>query len=338
MKSVNNYLLIFTFVLMSCNSGQQDVIRISNPQYSVITDSIYARLPGDILYQNGLVYWWDPFSGEDFLHVVDVETGKEVTRFGNIGQGPTDFTLPMFSLSPTNGLYVNDTNKDLEILYQWDNQNDSLVMAFDKYENDPNSVRISCIDETTKVLLCPENDRIFNVIKKNAGSIHFGNRPVTDSLINAYDVFQGCLGYNPYRKQLVYSCISFPYIAVYGHNSWTDWTLLSEQKAVQEYRVVENELNFNSDASYGSTEMALTKDYIVLLKFDFEIEDYIKRDEIGTVAAKMPRSLFVYDYELNLEKIINFSFPVIRLCGDPETDTIYAIIVNPEYELIKITL
>lgn len=335
MKSINNCLLVFTFFLMSCGSRQQNVIRISNPLYSVVTDSIYARLPGDILYQNSVVYWWDPFSAEDFLHVVNVETGEEEIRFGNIGQGPTDFTLPMFSLSPTNGLYVNDTNKDLEILYQWDGQHDSLMMFSDKYKNDPNAVRVSCIDDTTKILLCPENERMFNVIRKNGEEIHFGNRPIND---NGYDVFQGCLGYNPKQKKLVYSNISFPYIAVYEHDSWNDWILLAEQEADREFRVVENELKFNSDASYGSTEMALTKDCIVLLKFDFETEEYIRRDEIGSATDKMPRSLFVYDYELNLKRIINFPFPVIRLCGDLTANTVYAIIANSDYELIKIAL
>ena len=31
-------------------------------------------------------------------------------------------------------------------------------------------------------------------------------------------------------------------------------------------------------------------------------------------------------------------FPMLRLCGDVETNTVYAMSVNPEFELIKIEL
>lgn len=338
MKTCRYCLLFLIIMCVSCSSPKQDVSRISNPSYTVVTDSIYTRLPGDVLYQNGYLYWFDPFSAENFLHVVNAETGKEEVGFGNMGQGPTDFSFPMFSLSSSHGIYVNDLNKNLEILYQWNAAEDTLSVFPAVYKNNPNAFRISCIDDQTKILLCPENEKLFDVITKSGETVSFGDRPIKDDILNAYDVFKGCLAYNPLKNLLLYANNKYPYIAVYKRNSWNDWTLSAEHTPECGYRIVEGELNFDSDTSYGSLETALTKDYIVLSQFDFEAEEFVERDNVGRDVKSMPRSLFVYDYELNLKQIINFSFPVFRMCGDPKTNTVYAIIVNPEYELIKIEL
>lgn len=45
-----------------------------------------------------------------------------------------------------------------------------------------------------------------------------------------------------------------------------------------------------------------------------------------------------YDYNLNLKKIINMPFRMLRLCGDVESNTVYAMAINPEFELISIDL
>jgi hypothetical protein len=83
----------------------------------------------------------------------------------------------------------------------------------------------------------------------------------------------------------------------------------------------------------------LTEDYIVLLQRDTEVEESINKQEMrGRNVASLPRSLFVYDYDLDLKKIVNMPFPMLRLCGDVETNTVYAMSVNPEFELIKIEL
>ena len=333
------YCLLFLIIMcVSCSSPKQDVSRISNPSYTVVTDSIYTRMPGDIFYRDGFLYWHAPFSAENFLHVVNAETGKEETGFGNMGQGPTDFTFPMISVSSSHGIYVNDLNKNLEILYQWNAEKDSLSVFPGTYKNNPNAFRISCIDDQTKILLCPDNEKLFDVITKNDETMSFGKCPIKEEIQNASDVFKGCLAYNPLKNLLLYANTKYPYIAVYKRNSWNDWILSAEQNPKCDYRIVEGKLKFDSDTSYGSLGIALTKDYIVLSQFDFEAEEYVERDNVGRDVKSMPRSLFVYDYELNLKKIINFSFPVFRMCGDPETNTVYAIIVNPEYELIKIGL
>lgn len=93
-------------------------------------------------------------------------------------------------------------------------------------------------------------------------------------------------------------------------------------------------------ASQATRLLCLDKDKTLsLFQRDTEVEESISKQEMrGRNVASLPRSLFVYDYDLKLKKIINMPFPMLRLCGDVETNTVYAMSVNPEFELIKIEL
>lgn len=54
--------------------------------------------------------------------------------------------------------------------------------------------------------------------------------------------------------------------------------------------------------------------------------------------SALPRSLFIYDYDLELKKIVNMPFAMLRLCGDDNGNYIYAIAVNPDFSIIRIDL
>ena len=156
---------------------------------------------------------------------------------------------------------------------------------------------------------------------------------------NAYDIFQGQVAYNPQRRMLVYSNLFFPYLSVYKCSGNQDWSLVKELKEDWDYTISEGKLHFASVGKKCAMELALTDDYIVLLQRDTEVEESISKQEMrGRNVASLPRSLFVYDYDLDLKKIVNMPFPMLRLCGDVETNTVYAMSVNPEFELIKIEL
>ena len=75
-----------------------------------------------------------------------------------------------------------------------------------------------------------------------------------------------------------------------------------------------------------------------LLQRDDEVEETMDRKTEGRDMSSIPSSLFVYDYNLNLKKIINMPFRMLRLCGDVESNTVYAMAINPEFELISIDL
>lgn len=336
MKHIQYILFIAIAMFSSCSEKNGEVERISNQAYKIISDSIYSRMPGTILYQDGIVYWEDVPSFEKFVHAVDVKTQSEITSFANKGEGPDDFTAPGLSLAFQGGLYINDGNKPLEILYQWDGAN--LSMQRQKYENNAMATRLLHLDAETTLLLCPDKNELFHLVGKNTSGTSFGERPIKDEINNAYDVFQGNVAYHPEKKTLVYSNLYFPYLAIYKCSNNGNWSRTNELKEDWDYTISEGSLKFAPDSKKPAMEMALTDDYIVLLQRDTQVEESVSSKERGRSMALLPHSLFIYDYNLKLKKIINMPFPMLRLCGDTETNTVYAMCVDPEFELISINL
>lgn len=335
-KSILCVLVVAMAMFSSCSEKNAEVQRVSNQAYTVVSDSIYSRMPGTILYQDGIVYWEDAIAFEKFVHAVDVNKQMEIACFANKGEGPDDFTFPLMSLSPSGGLYVNDGNKPLEILYQV--KEEGLSVQSRKYGNDPMATRLLHLDGGATLFLCPEKDELFHIYAKDAPGISFGERPIKDEMNNAYDVFQGIVDYHAEKKLLVYSSLSFPYLAVFRQSDKGTWERIGEKREDWDYTFSDGSLIFAPDAKKGAMEMALTDDYVVLLQRDTQVEESVSRKEEGRSMALLPRSLFVYDYNLKLKKIINMPFPMLRLCGDTDTNTLYAMSVNPEFELISIDL
>lgn len=325
-------------LLMACSEKNASVERISNQNYEVVSDSIYTRMPGEILYQEGVVFWDDPMSFENFIHAVDVEKKTELVAFANKGEGPNDFTATNISLDADGGVVVYDLNKPLKIHYRIADDKSNVYFEADKYEIASQATHLLCLDKDKTLSLCPEAEKMFQ-IKENDNVFSFGERPIKEDVNNAYDIFQGQVAYNPQRRMLVYSNLVFPYLSVYKCSDNQDWSLVKELKEDWDYTISEGKLHFASVGKKCAMELALTEDYIVLLQRDTEVEESISKQEMrGRNVASLPRSLFVYDYDLDLKKIVNMPFPMLRLCGDVETNTVYAMSVNPEFELIKIEL
>ena len=335
----NNVLSFLIAVLFfSCSGKNVEVQRISNLEYVVVSDSIYTRMPGTILYQDGIVFWENPISFDNIIHAVDVKNRTELLAFGNRGEGPNDFTETIMSLDSEGGIIVNDLNKPLEIHFQVNIDKKSVSFSSYKYDCDNKATRLLYLDKGKVLYHYPEAEKMFQV-KENTSEYSFGERPIKEKMNNAYDIFQGQIAYNPQRRLLVYSNLIFPYLSIYKRLDSEGWSQIGEWKENLDYTISEGKLNFAPDSKKGAMELALTNDYIVLLQRDTEMEENISnKDMRGRNMASLPRSLFVYDYDLNLKKIVNMPFPMLRLCGDVETNTVYAMSVNPEFELIKLEL
>lgn len=327
---------IMTLFLVSCQDEKKEIERIGDISFSVVSDSIYSRMPGKIFYQNDILFWHDAVSSENIIHALDVTTGDEIVSFGNIGMGPKEFVRPMLSLSPRNGLYLNDLEKGLQALAQIDNDPDSLRVHYQSFGKEELVTSLLHISDDDVLYFKPDKSEPFELcvdgIKYQAG-----RWPIQEDIINGFDVFQGALGYNSQNSCLVYSTYSFPYTAVYRLQNGKI-SLLKEMKTDIDYSVVQNELKLGKGNSKGLTELALTKENIVMLQRDIEVEGELPKPKSPRDISTLPRSLFVYDYDLNLKKIINMPFPLLRLCGDANSDCVYAVAINPEYMIIKIDL
>lgn len=327
-------IAIICLSLFSCkNNKNYDIIHINNLKYETINDSIYSRLPGDLLYQNGIIYWQDVFATENFLHAINASTGEEITSFANIGSGPEEFTLPVISLSDSSGIFINDCQKELEIYYSI--TNDTLITMVNNRKIDSNTTRIIHTKNKESIYLSPDAPKPF-IVNSNNNNFSFGEYPIKEKITNGFDIFQGNVNYNPNNNLLVFSAILFPYIAVYNL-SQKGYPLIKEsQKENIEYTLKNNELKLNPD-NPGATEIALTHKYIITIQKDKETEEEQHPNIIRDISST-PKSIFVYDYNLNLQKIINMKFPLLRIAGDINSDTAYLLVANPDFKIIKIEI
>lgn len=160
---------------------------------------------------------------------------------------------------------------------------------------------------------------------------------MSEKVGNAFYLYQGNMDYNANRNRLVYSSMSFPYLATYS----LDGCKLSLDKELPEkidYTVQDGNLVTAKDSKRGAMELALTKNHIVTLDRDVVVEGEKPKGASPRDPSTLPHSLFIYDYELNLTHILNMQFPILRICGDSQGDVVYAIVLSPEYKLIQINI
>lgn len=231
----NNVLSFLIAVLFfSCSGKNVEVQRISNLEYVVVSDSIYTRMPGTILYQDGIVFWEDPISFDNIIHAVDVKNRTELLAFGNRGEGPNDFTETIMSLDSEGGIIVNDLNKPLEIHFQVNIDKKSVSFSSYKYDCDNKATRLLYLDKGKVLYHYPEAEKMFQV-KENTSEYSFGERPIKEKMNNAYDIFQGQIAYNPQRRLLVYSNLIFPYLSIYKRLDSEGWSQIGEWKENLDY-------------------------------------------------------------------------------------------------------
>jgi hypothetical protein len=143
--------------------------------------------------------------------------------------------------------------------------------------------------------------------------------------------------YHPIKKVVVYSLFNFPYLAIYR---FKDGALIKEKELKKEvsYTITENQLRISKKEEKGMSGLALSQDYIVMLKRDVEIEGPLPKPKKVRDMNQLSKSLYLYDYDLNLKKIINLKMPILRIAANAKSNVLYAIVANPEYAIIKFSL
>jgi len=325
--------LSLSILFLSCNSHSKKAETIIIiPE--LITDSLDTRMPGALIKCDDYLVWFDPFSMENFLKVIKPETGKLIGEMGKIGQGPDEFSTPSVEYLNGNSMLVTDLNSDKQAVFSIDSlMNGDNPYYFKSKADFKDATRIVETDINKYVALYPMESKPFKIII-NQKSISFGKYPVDKKISNGYEVFQGDLKYNKKRKVLVYSVFYYPYMAVYKNSKNGVEFELENEKVIckPDYSIVDREMRMKEKTALIS-EIALTKDYIVTIQKKELKEGITEKNNI-----KPPETLYLYDYGLNLLKIIDTQVPVLRLASDGKSNTIYAIIINPEYSIVKIEL
>lgn len=323
---MKNALILLTLMLLASCQPKQMEYTFLTPE--IVCDSIYTSLPGEMVVCDDYLAWADPFTVDNYLHIVDLNTGKEIGQMGKRGQGPKEFTSPMLScIVKDRCLRVEDANTSRRALFSID----SLLQGGNYYIELPNSEGFKGVELEEGMYFKDAPDSIphYFELTVNGQTVYFGNYPIENERFH----IGGNIAYDPLKGRLVYASWVFPYMAVYQKDGNT-FKLLHERKKVPDYRVVDDELYLEEREKAGAFSVIQLKDYIVTLERDY-YTDNTNEMTVGRDFTKCPQTLFLYDYELNLKKIVNLRMPIVRITGTPKDNMVYAMVVNPEFTLVK---
>jgi len=336
MRRLINILYVFLF-LIACQQQpkESNPIRMSLTSSEIVSDSIESMMPGQLIVSGNFILWTDPFHSEKFVHILDATTGKEIATTLQRGEGPTEFLTPTISLMPENKLFVFDYNSNKTAILSIDRaiNGESPFLMLENQEL-KNTTRVINTGENENVYFSPSDNQPFLLIK-NKKEISFGKLPVTGDFNNGYDRFQGEVAYSQLHELIIYSCYGIPYMAAYKRKG-ASFSLHKEFLKNKEYEIKNGGLFYNGEER-GAIELTLLKDYIVTIERDRTV-DFTDDRRLGRDFTKLPQTIFLYDYDLNLKKIINIGIPVLRLASDSYTNTLYAIGINPDFTLMKYEL
>lgn len=316
--------LVLAALLCSCaQDGKVEVKRIADASYTVVMDSLLTSFPGGIAYLDGKVFWQDPFSTEEIMHVVDVERREEVAAFGKFGDAGDEFVMPKMSWYKDK-FYLNDTEKNVGFSYEV--KGDSVYRDPDQVAMESMATSFVRVNEQEGILFKPGDAAPFVYLSQGEAK-SYGKQPI-EGVTDGYNFFQGIVAYNPSVKKLVYSTFLFPYLAVYG---------VADGKLELLKELVTEQTKLDAEAE-GAREMCTTKDYIVLVQRDLETEGEKPKPRFLRDLAVAPHSMFVYDYDLNLRAILHFDLPVVRVAGDVQSNDVYWVAADEEFRVLKTTI
>ena len=298
MHKIILYIISVLTVFTSCTTT--DVPDKVSLQPQVMNDSLLTTMPGDLLLIDDYLVWSDPFSDNKFLHVHRSSDGKYIGSMGQKGEGPQEFVSPLINRFSINRcIAAHDANGKTRGYLSID----SLIVGkepFMSLSDFDRNIRMAKLDEQVKH--------------------HMGT-------YKTYDKDRGLLAFGPFN---------FSYLALYkkeGDNFKLLWERMPEK---ENYSVVDGAIRFDRSVM-GVRDICMTKDYIVTLERDREVDPLDERT-VGRNASKCPRTVFVYDYDGKLLKIVNLGMPVMRIAADGRSNALYVIGVNPDFALAKYDL
>lgn len=330
MNKHTTFLLIVLFIVSGC-SKRTEVIRLNSKPH-VLNDDILTVMPGDLVLTGNYLVWSDPFSKDYFLHVHDAVSGDKIGDCGKIGEGPEEFVTPSISrFSNDNCIFACDANGTtvgyLSIDSLVEGKNTFIPLSDFEKELD-----MSKLDSDLHISNTEDGNTDYFELYQNGKRSTFGKYPINK-------VKQHVGGYKAYDKNsnlLVFASFKFPYLALYQKNKDTFKLLWERIPDEANYDIRDNQLIFNRKIM-GAGDLCMCKDYIVTLERDREV-DPLDESTVGRDPSKCPRTVFLYDYDGNLLKIIDLGMPTMRITANRESNKLYAIGVNPDYVLVKYEL
>ena len=335
MKKILQIIFVITFATSCANKSKP--VETLNIEFEIINNDIFTHFPGGLYFIDKHIAWIDPFSNDYFIHVLDAKSGIELGVMGKQGQGPKEFVAPMTNnITFNNQIYAIDVNgKNSGYL-----SIDSLLAGNEPFIL-PSGEDFSLRDagyhtRLERDLYIGDNedktDKTYPHISYSSGvKSSFGNYPINGKEYQLHSNY----AYNPESKTLVIACTYMKYISAYKLED-NNFELLWEKRTDHDYYERDGEIVLDQKRM-GARGLCLTKDYIVTMERDYETDD-TDESTVGRDVDKLAKTLFVYDYKGNLLKILNCKASFARIAGNINTNDVYAIVPNPDFMLVKISI
>ena len=321
--------LCFSFILVSCVSNvKHEAVERKVVYVDIVKKDLMTSMPGEFLAFEDKLVWFD-LNSDSFLHVEDKISGETLVEGGKLGQGPQEFLAPYISWFPDNNILISDCFADKAVVLSLDSLKEyySLEIPISKQS-------LQCVghDQFVRMVL---NDSVPFVYCDSGSISYFGNYPIERHVSDANDVFQGVMSYNPYNDYLVYSIPRLSYISLFEKQDTLFREVWSKQISKLEYDILnDNTLKVEELEKYAPSAIALTKNYIVTIERDLETTETVVSGAMsGNVRrfSRTPQTLFVYDYNYNLKKILHTKIPMFRLAATGNDNNVYFIGVKEEF-------
>lgn len=334
------FLINVALFLYSCSHQPNEKVERVSISPQVVSADLMTSMPGTLLVYDHILIWSDATSS-GYIHVIDRNSGKEIKQLQVKGEGPGEVITPGICWAQGNQLAIFDYNGSKKIVTSLKEvgKNEDLEKEIIKLDNRFLGSRVISLENGQDVLVTIDSLRPFLLVSDSL-EIPFGSYPLSeiDDIDNRFDVLQGEVAYNPFSGKLLHSIGQLSYMALYNWDG-TKFELDKEKRLSKvDYITSGKSLIIKDTPRYAPTAIAITKDYIVSIEKDKKVSSsssgVTQAMGNGRVFSKAPHTVFVYDYNLEIKKIIDIGMPVFRIAADYVSNKVYLIGVNPDFCIV----
>src|SRR5690554_2333018 len=332
---MRKFLIAFFFIGTNACVHVKKEIPYEYMQADVMYEDMVTKLPGSIFIKDSIFVWHDVFARDSFLNVINLNSRSPVGRYGKIGRGPQEFTTPMLGDCFNDEVIIYDANGSFQTIFQIG----PYLKGEKQYKTLPYTIKWFCtavvrIGNNEFVCLQPDQPSfLLHILQEDAES--FGISPFNYEYTNGYDVNQGHIAYNYHNETLVYAMIGYPFLAIY--RKYDDgFKLVGKNEGDQSYSFSKKKIILDSKRR-GIFSIALTQNYIIAHQRDYA-QNVSNERSAGLDVSKAPSTLFLYNYNGDLVKIVDLGVPIVRLNSNFHSRVLYAVVANPDYSLVRVVI
>ena len=333
-------VVLICFSVFSCNGrdvssprGYSRSIERVRLEPVLVAEALVTNFPSAMKVYNDYIIVLNPFLRDGFLSIYDRHTGKELNTVGTLGRGPGESIQP----------YIGNIYEDKLLIFELGANRKALIVIDSLLALKFNPIRYSdspiqdFIYRTIKIdnglfvsSVFDDWRQPFKVHNESSVIKYFGKPPIR----NTNDFPQGGTEYHVRKQQIFFYNSRNPYIACYQRFDDNSFTLNWENQFIKpRYSIYNDKISWREEQSSGIMGIAFTNKYIVCLRNELKL-----REIRGRETSTAPRSLYLFDYQGNLVKIVDLIDPSIRIASEEDSDIVYILSVEPDFNIVKYDL